>query len=489
VSTAALIRENARLEAKVARLEARLAELLRLVHGRSSERVVQEAVAEQMMLFSPEPGPVEAVPDEKKQISYERARSRKEKPFRQPLPADLPHEEIVIEPDFDTTGLKIIGKEVTKELEYVPGHFKVICYIRYKYADPNREEAGVKIAPLPSRPIEKAIAGAGLLARIIVDKFVDHLPFYRQQRRFRRAGFHIPLSTLEGWFSKSCDLLAVLYDLLRAEVTGADYLQADETPLRVIDLLKMGRTHRGFHWIYHAPAKKLALFDYRPGRSRAGPKELLKDFKGWLQTDGYPVYDWFESREGTLLTGCWAHARRYFERALKAYPGHAGRMIGWVRELYAVERMARAENLTPGQRLKLRASLSVPVLKKIAGWLVEMETKPAFVPKDPLGKAHQYLLNRFDYLLRYLEDGRLEIDNNLAENLIRPIAVGRKNYLFAGSHKGAERAAMVYSLTASCKLHGIDPFAYFKDVLSRLPDYSIQKLHELLPHNWKPLHP
>ncbi len=478
--------EKERLERKNRYLEERLKEFARLAHGSKRERFVPEVSAEQMALFGDLKKAIEQGEKEKQKITYERDKPRKEKPFRKPLPDHFPREEIIVEPDFDTTGWKKIGKEVTEELEYVPAFFKVFCYIRYKYVNPEREEDGVKIAPLPARPIEKGIAGAGLLARIIIDKFCDHLPFYRQQRRFKREGYEIPASTLEGWFNRSCDLLSVLYEVIKAEVLRADYLQADETPIKVLDKNKKAKTHRGYHWIYHAPKKKLTFFDYRPGRSRAGPAGILQDYQGWLQTDGYSVYDDFEKRSGIYLVGCMAHARRYFERALDSHPVQAGQILKWIQELYAIERKAREYQLTPEQRLAIRKAEAFPIIKQIAEWMVFADENPSFLPREPMGKAYTYLLHRFDYLKRYLEDGHLEIDNNLAENLIRPIAIGRKNYLFAGSHKGAQRAAMAYSIIASCKLNGIDPFTYIKDVLRRLPQMNIKEVGQLLPGNWMP---
>lgn len=488
-----LVRKNVELQAENQRLrranqrkEEELAELKRLIFGSRRERFVPGAPPGQLALFGDLGQAVEQGKKRKQKISYEREKPRKEKPFRKPLPESYPREEVIVEPDFDTTGLKVIGREVTEELEYSPAFLKVICYVRFRYADPACEEAGVKITPMPARPIDKGIAGPGLLARIVVDKFVDHLPFYRQQQRFKREGYEIPSSTLEGWFARTCDLLDPLYRELRKQVLAADYLQADETPIKVRDRKKKGSTHRGYHWIYHAPEKKLALFDYRPGRSGLGPAEILKDFKGWLQADGYSAYESYEKKAGIHLVGCLAHARRYFERALEAWPEPAGQMLGWMQELYAIERKAREAGLDPEQRNALRNREARPVIGKIGNWVVEQEKAPDFLPRDLMGKAFTYLKNHFNYIARYLRDGRLEIDNNLAENLIRPIAIGRKNYLFAGSHTGARRAAMIYSLMASCKLNRINPFEYLRDVIKRLPTHSIQKLDELLPGKWKP---
>lgn len=257
----ALEAENERLRRINLSQKVQLAEFKRLIFGSKSERFIPSIPAEQLALFGDLEKAIEKGKKEKQKITSERKNPRKEKPFRKPLPKHFPREEIIVEPDFDTTGLKIIGKEITEELEYVPAFFKVICYIRFKYADPKYEEAGVKIASMPARPIDKGIAGAGLLARIHTDKFVDHLPFYRQQQRFKRDGYEIPASTLDGWFARSCDLIVPLGECLRTEVLSADYLQSDDTGIRVMDKKKKGGICRGHHWIYHAPEKKLALLD------------------------------------------------------------------------------------------------------------------------------------------------------------------------------------------------------------------------------------
>jgi transposase len=485
VDSEALVRENVELQTENQRLKAELAELKRLIHGSKRERFVPAVPPEQLALFGDLEKAIEEGKKETQKITYERKKPRKEKPFRNTLPEDLPREEVIIEPDFDTEGMVVIGKEVTEELDYVPASFKVFCYIRFKYADPKNGDAGIRIADMPARPIDKGIAGPGLLARILVNKFCDHLPFYRQQKVFSREGFDIPSSTLEGWFARTCNLLEPLYEELRRQVLTSDYLQADETPIKVLDKQKKGKTHRGYHWIYHAPEKKLALFDYRPGRGRTGPAAILQDFKGWLQTDGYSVYEDFEKRSGIQLVGCLAHARRYFERALETHPEAASQMLKWMQQLYAVERKAREYQLTAEQRKALRQEEALRVIDQIGKWMVEQHKAPDFLPKDLMGKAFTYLLHRFNYITRYLQDGRLEIDNNLAENLIRPIAIGRKNYLFAGSHKGAQRAAMAYSLLACCKLNDVNPFDYLRDVISRMPNHSIQRLEELMPGKWE----
>jgi hypothetical protein len=325
--------------------------------------------------------------------------------------------------------------------------------------------------------------GAGLLSQLITDKFVYHLPFYRQAQRYEQLGMKIPASTLDGWFEAACSLLEPLYQALRLQILSATYLQGDETPIAVLDKQKKGDTHQGYHWVYYSPEQRLVLFDYQPGRSKEGPAKLLKDYKGYLQTDGYAAYDQFEEREDIVLAGCMAHARRYFEHALDNDKARAEKVLLWMQALYAVEREAREKNLSAQDRYLLRQQKARPAMDLFGEWLVAEHAK--VLPKSAIGKAIYYLVAGYNKIYLYLEDGRLEIDNNLIENSIRPVALGRKNYLFAGSHAGAQRAAIVYSLLGSCKLQGINPNEYLQDVLQRLPDHPINQLKDLLPPYWK----
>ncbi len=247
---------------------------------------------------------------------------------------------------------------------------------------------------------------------------------------------------------------------------------------------KKGETHRGYHWVYHGVEAKLVLFDYQQGRGRDGPLILLKNYQGYLQTDGYAVYEQFESREDIVLVGCMAHARRYFEHALDNDKSRAEKVLLWIQQLYTVERQAREEHLSVKDRYALRQTKALPVMDALENWLLTERLE--VLPKSAIGKAIFYLIPRFNKIAMYLEDGRLEIDNNLVENAIRPVALGRKNYLFAGSHAGAKRAAIVYSLLGSCKLHNINPHEYLLDILQRLPLQPVNRLQELLPPFWKP---
>ncbi|QQS49726.1 MAG: IS66 family transposase [Bacteroidota bacterium] len=474
------------LESQISQMQFQIDQMNRLLFGAKRERFIRNADEAQLTL--PFDVKVEEAPEKEQEvISYVRSKNtHREHPGRLPLPSHLPVEEIVIEPKEDTTGLKCIGKEVTDQLELVPAKLYIKRFIRPRYIKPTDETAlnhvGI-IADLPTFPIEKGIAGPGLLAQIMVDKFVDHLPIYRQIERFKREGIHMPSSTLNGWQESICNLLEPLYDTLKHRVLSQGYLQVDETPIQVLDKTKKGKTHRGYHWIYYSPLEKTVFFDYNNGRSREGPTRLLKNFKGYLQTDGYNVYDIFGKKEHITLLNCMAHARRGFEKALDYDKPKAEYAMDMFQKLYTIEQKARDENLTQQQRHELRLDQSLPILNELGKWIVE--TYKTELPKSALGKALAYCIPRWDNLLAYLNDGSLEIDNNLAENAIRPIALGRKNYLFAGSERGAERAAMFYSFFGTCKKNNINPFEWLRKVLEVIPNYKVNQLTDLLPQNFK----
>lgn len=468
------------LVVKVIELTHRLTQLERLVFGSRHERFIPISAQEQLALgltIEKIEAPAQAI----QTIEYTRKQknesSEKVQTGRMKLPANLPREQVILEPQQDVSGMKKIGEEITEELERIPGKLFVRQYVRPKYA--RAHEEGVVIADLPARPIDKGIPGPGLLAQIVIDKYTDHLPLHRQIQRFEREGIKLSSSTLSDWISGTCTLLEPLYDELRRQVLSADYLQADETPIKVLDKLKKGTTHRGYHWVYHAPVERMVLFDYRQGRGREGPHEILKDFKGHLQTDGYVVYEDFKKRSGITLLNCMAHARRKFDEAKDNDLARAEYALTEIQKLYAIERKAKAEALTTDQRNTLRKERSVEILNALKNWM--MENYKSVLPKSTIGQALHYSLERFDKLMLYTSNGKLEIDNNLVENAIRPVAIGRKNYLFAGSHNGARRAAMLYSFLGACKINGINPFEWLRNTLEKIPAHPVNKLSELLP--------
>jgi len=479
-----LLETSKKMESRLNEMQFQLEQMKRLLYGSKRERFIKDTDENQMTL--PFDVPEDTTPEKQEEtITYVRKKAkRKNHPGRMALPGHLQVEEIIIEPEEDTTGMKCVGKEVTDQLELVPAKLFIKRYIRPKYIRPEDKETlthkGV-IAQLPTFPIEKGMAGPGLLAQIIIDKFVDHLPIYRQIERFKREGIKISSSTINGWQESIASLLQPLYETLRERVLGQGYIQADETPIAVLDKTKKGKTHKGYHWVYHSPPEKMVYFDYQHGRSQKRPAKLLKDFKGYLQTDGYVVYNLISKSKDITHLNCMAHARRKFEKALDYDKTRAEYAMDMFQKLYAIEARAREDGLSAKQRYELRLNEALPVLNELGKWIVQ--TYKEVMPKSPIGQAAAYCLPRWDNLLNYLNDGALEIDNNWAENAIRPIAIGRKNYLFAGSERGAERAAMFYSFFATCKKNDVNPFDWLKKVLEVIPEHKVSKLHELLPQN------
>lgn len=473
-------------EARINEMQFQLDQMRRLFYGAKRERYVKDEDDAQMTLpFEVEP---ENEPEkERETITYVRQKTKRENhPGRMTLPDHLPVEEIVLEPQEDTTGMKCIGKEITDQLELVPARLYIKRYIRPKYIKvEDKEDLNHKgvIAELPVFPIEKGMTGPGLLAQIIIDKFMDHLPVYRQVQRFKRENIKISSSTINGWQEAVCNLLEPLYNNLKNRVLSQGYLQVDETPIKVLDKNHKNNIFRGYHWVYHSPLEKTVLFDYRDGRSGKGPTKLLANFKGYLQTDGYKVYDSFGDRKSITLLNCMAHARRGFEKSLDYDKLKAEYAMGMFGKLYDIERKAREQGYTPEQRYVLRLEESLPILNELGKWIAD--TYKTVLPKSAIGKAMAYCIPRWDKLMSYLHDGSLEIDNNLVENAIRPVALGRKNYLFSGSSRGAERAAMFYSFFGTCKSNDVNPYQWLKKVLEVIPQHKVNRLHELLPQNLK----
>jgi len=460
---------------QIQNLQHQIDQLLRGAFGKKSERFTDQ-IPEQIELPL-DIDPVKPSEIETETITYVRKKSTGSSNHkgRLPIPDHLKRDPIHVKPLEDITGLVKIGEEITEQLDYRPGELYVKQYIRPKYAKP---EGGVLIAPLPTFIVQRGMAGAGILAWIIVQKYVDHLPLYRQIEQFKRFGMRVPSSTMSDWVSMSLNELTPLYEALKKKVISSNYLQVDETPIKVLDKDKKDASHRGFYWVYRDPQSGLVLFDYRKGRGREGPTEILKGFEGYLQSDGYSAYESFNKGKVTLIH-CMAHARRYFEQALDNDRNRAAHALKEIQELYKIERFARANKFTPVERFDVRQEESMSILNSMHHWMKENIVQ--VTPKSAIGKALSYSLSRWDKLMLYASDGRLEIDNNLVENSIRPIAIGRKNYLFAGSHEAAQRAAMIYSLLGTCKLKGVEPFAYLKNVFEVLPDWKANRLEELLP--------
>ena len=474
-----LVQDAAKKDEKIEYLESQLAMFKRMQFGQKRERF--ESDVNQLTL--PFEATVEAAQEQQQQIieKIEYVRKRANHKGRAKLPQHLPVEEIEIYPQGDLSEMVCIGQEITEELECEPARFYIKRYIRYKYAAKSGE--GVKIGNLPERVIDKGIPGAGLLAMILTGKYMDHLPLYRQKQIFSRENIQIPSSTIEGWTREALIKLQPLYDQLVFDTKSSGYLQVDETPIKVLDSDKKGAAHQGYYWVYHAPLDETVLFDYSPSRSDKAAFPMLENFRGYLQTDGYAVYEKYGRKKQVTHLACWAHARREFERALDNDRPRAQKALLMIQALYAVEREARENHLPPGQIKELRLQKSLPLINELGKWIFQ-EIKST-LPKSQIGKAMAYAYSRWDALSAYLYDGNLLIDNNLVENAIRPVALGRKNYLFAGSHEAAQRAAMIYSFFAICKKHEVNPFQWLKYTLKNIMTINHKNITDLFPQNYK----
>jgi len=470
-------------------LNGQLYYLKRQLFGKKSEKLDPA----QRLLFENLYDQVKAKIEEQKQPKIKAVKKRKNTNHkgRKPLPKDLPREIIEIEPAEEEKTCFIcnnekqrIGSEETEKLEYVPASFYVKKYVRYKYAC-KECQSNISIGQLPPMAIDKGIAGEGLLAHIITSKYCDHNPLNRLEGILKRHGVDINVSTMCDWVGKSADLLEPLVRRMHKKILQSPKINTDDTPIPVKSKKRRGSTYNGYLWVY-IDDKHNVVFDFTPTRSREGPLKFLGKYSGYVQADAYSGYDeFFRKNKSATEVGCNAHARRKFDYALDTDPVRAARMLVLWGRLYDIERKARDENYSSAQLLEARQKQARPILAEIKAALDEYKNQ--VLPKSPTGKAATYSLNQWEALNRYVDDPILDIDNNLSERTLRMVVIGRKNYMFAGSEAGAWRAAIIYSLVASCKLNEIDPFWYFRDVLARVSTHPAGKIDELLPGEWKKL--
>jgi transposase len=406
---------------------------------------------------------------------------------RRSLPAHLKRERIVhdlAETEKHCTAcaqdLRPFGEETSERYEYIPAQLIVIEDVCRKYAC----ACTVKTAGKPSQPIEKSTAGAGLLTQVIVSKFADHLPLHRQAKIFRRFGVELSDQTMCGWMRQCAELLNPLYKKLKNFVLASKVVGTDDTPVKVLDR-KLPQTRKGRIWPYVGDRDHPAvIYDYTPTRERAGPEEFLKDYRGHLQADAYVAYDSFftNPERGLVEVGCMAHARRHFHNALEKDRARMGGVLAMIAHLYGVEKMARKGGLR-GEELRLvREHGARPMLNQLHAYLLIIRGQ--VLPKSASGQAIAYTLKNWTALTRYCGDGDLAIDNNGTERSLRCFAVGRNNWTFFGSDTGGRTAAVLRSFVTSCELVKIDPFVWFRDVLSRIAEHPMNRLDDLLPHRW-----
>jgi len=481
-------------------------EILLLKHwrfGRHSEKTAADASGSLFADRAPVVA-VEAAPIEKSVADQNTSPTKKKSHGRRPLPADLPVERVVVEPAPEEKVCQpcgadkiAIGEEVRRELDYVPGSIFVREYVRPVYACPNVCEGQVVIAPPPPAPIEKGLPGPGLMAAVAVNKYVDHLPLARQESRLEREGLFISRQTQSDWMGQAAHLLTCFTGLLREEVLRSKVIHTDDTPVTYLDP-GGGKPKKGRLWVYHGDRHHpYTFYEFSPNRQRIWPADTLAGWAGHLQADAFSGYDALYAPGDIVEVACWAHARRKFKEAELSDSKRAVPVLRRIGALYAVERAIREEVAKsggdfsdPGERgdraeelrRQRRMAEAMPVLSALKGELDALSLTA--LPKSPIGQAVHYALKNWKALTGYAENGALAIDNNTAERDMRPVAVGRKNYLFFGSPRGGHTAATLYTVLASAKRHGGKPWEYLRDLFTRLPVMKVSGLPDLLPDRW-----
>ncbi len=471
-----LIKINAALQQQIALLKYELEQLKRSITGPKSERFVPTTDGQES-LFGEQNTP-EGKEDAEQPSDTETVVKKKRKgvrPKRSKMPTHLPIQEIILEPEMDTSQMIKIGQYESWKYTIIPPKIEIIKTIRPKYKD---AQGTIHIAEL-NDAFPKTNFNAAFIAYMIIQKFVDHLPIYRQVKMFARHGLSFSRSTLNSGVMRGAAKLKLLYELLKTMAVQSDYLQADESSIPVLTKDKPGSTLKGCVLIKLAPKEKLVVFDYIKTKEKVNILEGLNGFSGHLQVDGNVSYETKGRQADVTLMHCMIHSRRNFFEAQEYDKEKATHMLGLISQLYAIEKKCRQENLDPKQIHERRQNDSIPILKKMEEWL-RKNLQPN-LPSNPIQKAIKYMLKRWAGLIEYTLDGNLSPDNNLIENQIRPMALGRKNYMFCGSHHGAENATIFYSLIATCKLNGIDPYRWLIYVFNNIDKYNINKLHELLP--------
>ena len=500
-----LTEQNESLQSRIKELTAQIAWLNRQLFGRKSEKlpIIDPDYPDLFAGMLPENAQqIADAHDEAVEKIIKTKEERRQEKKNRIMMEDLPVlEQVILTPDnLDTNLYKKIGQEVTRIVEHKPGQLYIKEIIREKWGLKDNTStapkgmSGVLIAPMPLLPIYKGIAGASLLAEILLQKYEYHMPYYRQIKQYSHLGMKgLTESTVDGWFKQTMELLKPLYEVLKSEVMKANYVQADETTTPVINK----ETHKAakeYLWMVRAVMERLVLFHYDQG-SRAGAViESLANrynFKGYLQCDGFAGYETaFKTNPDVRLVNCMVHIRRHLEQALDENRPMAEHGLKEIQHLYKIEHMCDDTQMSFDDRKAKRQELSRPIMEAMKLW---METEGLKYSESSLiGKAITYAYTRWDNMMRYLEDGRLLLDNNLAENEIRPITLGRKNYLFCGNHEAAQNMAVVCSLLATCRNHDVNPRDYLNDVISQMPYHtkaSYEELLQLLPHKWKLTHP
>ena len=481
-------------ELNLSRLQHQVEQLLRRIYGRRSEKMdpnqlmFESIVLEAIQQPVSNPEPLAPFVESEKPTPV---RTKRNHPGRIPIPDHLERVEIVIdlpeEQKICTQSgqpLKQIGWEISEKLEYRPGKLIVNVYKRPKYEATDLEGPGVLVASMPDHPIERCKADVGLIAYLIVSKFADHLPLYRQNGIFAREGVDIPRATQTSWVLQTYEALIPLGEALKKAVLEGEILHTDDSiiPLQVKG---RGKVQKARLWAYvrGGTDPPLTVYDFSHDRSKKRPLDFLGDYQGYVHADAYSGYDELFRHEGVIEEGYWVHTRRYFDEAVSSRKLEATEIMARIGQLYKIE--AECADLNPPQRYQMRQERSRPLIDYLFERIAELKAQT--IPSEPLRKAVEYALNQRQALYRYLEDGRLKPDNNIAENAIRPLALGRKNWLFAASERGARATALFLGLIQSCKACRVNPWEYLDDLLRRIMSHPVCRLRELLPDRWKPL--
>ena len=460
---------------QIALLKYELEQLKKAITGPRSERFIPTDT-DQVLLFAEENTSDDEMPDQNQtEVKTLKKKKRGKQPKRSKMPTHLPVDEIIVEPEVDTSQMERMGQYESWKYTIIPPEIKIIKTIRPKYKD---EQGSIHIADL-NEAFPKTNFDASMIAYMIIQKFMYHLPVYRQVKMFAMFGLSFSRSTLNSRVIKGAAKLKLLYELLKTMALQSNYLQADESSIPVLTRDKPGSALKGCVLIKLAPKEKLVVFDYIKTKEKVNILGGLKGFSGHLQVDGNVSYETKGKQADVTLMHCMVHSRRNFFEARDYNRKKADSMLGLISQLYDIERKCKEDNLDPEQIRQRRQSDSIPVLNDIKKWL-EDNIQPN-LPTNPLQQAINYMLKRWDGLIEYTKDGNLQPDNNLIENQIRPLALGRKNYLFCGSHDGARMATIAYSLIATCKLNGIDPFRWLIYAFNHIDGHDINKLHQLLP--------
>ena len=495
--------ENRRYEMENKLLREQVLLLKSKMFGRKTEKLGPGEEEAQQVLFDEPAGEAEGKDLQEEHLVDVPAHTRRKK-GRKPLPEDLPRVEVIHDLKEKEKvcccgyRMKRIGQEVSEQLDIIPAKMRVIRHIRYKYActaceGVESEGPTVKIAPVPEQIIPKSIAAPGLLAHIFTAKFVDAVPFYRQEKQFERLGVEVNRTSMSSWAMKVADRCGPLMDMLREEIRSGPLINADETTVQVLEEPGRSSTSTSYMWIFRGgpPGKPVLMYQYHPSRSGEVAKKFLEGYRGCVQTDGYAGYDFLDELPDILHVGCWAHARRKFIEVIQARgkekhkAGSADVAVEYIRKLYKIEDEARVLELGADDLQRLRKQKSKPVLDEFRAWLDKKAVQTP--PKGLLGKAVAYTLGQWSRLSRYIDFGFVTPDNNLAENAIRPFVVGRKNWLFSGNPEGAQASATLYSLIETAKANGLEPYRYLRHLFENLPlAYTADEYKALMPQHIDP---